>query len=370
MVTKTITWSFFYKGDKAFGGEDIGIKENKNAKFETYLNDLKKQKKRLDTEGVTRIAVFHTLLYDNQCNTEFSPKILALLQELNATFCISVDRIASNESAEIEIQVINENGFKGDNLYQVLDKIRQRPAMYTGEYSLSSIYHFINGFYVARDHETHETPSFDGFNDFVGKFYGKYTTAGWKNLILSDHYGNEGEALTRFFELLHEFRETPNKPDARHIIHKLLHQAFMDNTLNSDQHQQVLDMLKPTSAELHGAIYMHILNWYETLLEDIFMRARDNHFLHNWIKTIAPETAFYEHELWSGSDGKVTVTTLIPSNHKQKDYVLEPFEVLIKRFFTIDNEKAKEVKEAFLAEQDALIDARNAVKKGVKKSKK
>jgi hypothetical protein len=111
MISETITWSFFYKGDSQFTGEDIGIKEDKNANFETYLKALKKQKKRLDTEGVTRIAVFHTLMYEGQCNTEFSPKILALLQELNATFCITAQGVSTRK-----------------NLYDVLDKIRERPA--------------------------------------------------------------------------------------------------------------------------------------------------------------------------------------------------------------------------------------------------
>ena len=168
MINQTITWSFFFKGDTQYSAEDIGIEELKKAPFEAYLNGLITQKKRLDTEGVTAICVYHTLLYEDQCNTEFSPKILSLLKYLNATFCISAEGTKAKT---------------GYNLYDVLDKIRERPALYTGEHSLSAIYHFINGFYMAHNQETFETPSFDGFNDFVGKFYGKYTTAGWKNFF-------------------------------------------------------------------------------------------------------------------------------------------------------------------------------------------
>jgi hypothetical protein len=346
MITETITWSFFYKGDTQLTAEDLGIKEDQNSDLETYLKALKKHKKRLDTEGVTRIAVYHTLMYEGQCNTEFSPKILALLQELNATFCLTAQSVSTVK-----------------NLYDVLDKIRERPSMYTGEHSLTAIYHFINGFYMACDNDTSETPSFDGFNDFVGRFYGKYTTAGWKNLILSDHYGNETEAVSRFYELLDEYRAGEIKYNSRAIVLKLLNAGLADLATITDHKQDLINLLQIISSQMNTAIYGKLIVWFDTILEDVFALARDNEFLHNWIKTHAPQTDFYEHELWSGSDGKVTVTTLIPSNHKQKDYVLDAYEVLIKRFFTMNLEKAKEVKEAFLAEQDALIDAKNAFKK-------
>jgi hypothetical protein len=239
--------------------------------------------------------------------------------------------------------------------------------MYTGEHSLTSIYHFINGFYMACDNDTSETPSFDGFNDFVGKFYGKYTTAGWKNLILSDHYGNEEEALSRFYELLDEYRAGEIKYNSRAIVMKLLNAGLADLATISDHKSDLIALLQIISSQMNTAIYGKLIVWFDTILEDIFLHARDNDFLHNWIKTHAPETEFYEHELWSGSDDKVTVTTLIPSNHTQKDHVLDGFEVLIKRFFSISIEKSKEVKEAFLAEQDTLIDARNTAKKEDKK---
>jgi hypothetical protein len=334
MINQTITWSLFHKGDACFKEEDLGITLDANAPFDAYLKALLKHKKRLDTEGVTKIAVYHTVLYEGQCNTEFSPKIVALLKDLNATFCVSADEIKTTTEA---------------NLYDILDKIRECPALYTGEHSLSAIYHFINGFYMAHNHKTFETPSFDGFNDFVGKFYGKYTTAGWKNLILADHFGNEEEALTRFYVLLDEFRSTSNKPNSRAIVVKLLDKGIADLAELKENKTDLKNLLHLISSQLNTAIYGGISVWYDTILDDIFLKVRGNNFLHNWLKTTVPELVFYEYELWSGHSEVSEITTLIPSNYAQKGLVLDNFEVLINTFFASNEEKAKEVKENFMA---------------------
>jgi hypothetical protein len=350
MINKTITWSFFYNGTTCFTAEDLGIKEDKNVRLETYLKNIKKQKKRLDSEGVTRLAVFHTLLYESQCNTEFSPQILSLLQDLNATFCISADRVASDEpDISPEIQIINPEGFKGNTLYQILDKIRARPSMYIGEHSISAVYHFINGFYMAHNYETYEAPPFDGFNDFVGKFYGKYTTPGWRNLILADHFGNEKEALTRFFVLLDEFRKMPQKPNSRAIVVKLLDKGIEDLAGSTEYRTDLKDLLHLISSQLTTAIYGGISVWYDSILDNIFSKVNNNSFLYSWLKANAPELDFYAYELWSASDKNRTATTLIPSLHTSKESVLKNYEVLVKSFFALNNEKAKEIKDTFIA---------------------
>jgi hypothetical protein len=239
-----------------------------------------------------------------------------------------------------------------ENLYDLLDKMRERPAMYLGEASITCLEAFISGFNEGSNYEVPENPPFDGFNNFVGKFYGKYTTAGWKNLILSDHYGNEKEALDRFFVLLDEYRENPNKPNSRAIILRLLHVAILDFRAEDDhqRQKQIADLLHHVSNQLGDAIYGGISVWYDNILQDIFERASGNEYLHNWIKSNAPSTAQYEYELWSGSDGNVVITTVIPINHQQKEIVINPYEKLIKTFFAITHDKAKEVKEGFQKE--------------------
>jgi hypothetical protein len=238
------------------------------------------------------------------------------------------------------------------NLYDSLDKMRERPAMYLGSHSITRMEAFISGFYEGSNDDITENPPFDNFNDFVGKFYGKYTTAGWKNLILADHYGDEIEALDRFFVLLDEYRENPNKPNSRAIILRLLHVALLDFRAEDDhqRQKQIADLLHHVANQLGDAIYGGILDWYDNILQDIFERTSGNEYLYHWIKSNAPSTAQFEYELWSGSDGNVIITTVIPSNHPQKDIVIDPCERLIKTFFAINQDKAKEVKDAFQKE--------------------
>jgi hypothetical protein len=235
------------------------------------------------------------------------------------------------------------------NLYDILDKMRERPGMYLGSHSITRLEAFICGFYEGSNDEVPENPPFGDFNDFVGKFYGKYTTAGWKNLILADHYGNEQEALDRFFVLLDEYRENPNKPNSRAIILRLMHVAMLDFRAEDDhqRQKQIADLLHHVSNQLGDAIYGGISVWYDNILQDIFERANGNEYLHHWIKSNAPSTVQYEYELWSCSDENVVITTVIPSNHQQKDIVIDPCEQLIKTFFAINQDKANEVKEEF-----------------------
>jgi hypothetical protein len=236
-----------------------------------------------------------------------------------------------------------------NDLYEMLDKMRERPGMYLGGTSITLMGAYIDGFRAANNYETSETPSFDNFNDFVGNFYGKHTTAGWKNLILADHFGNEIEALTRFYVLLDEYRADPKLPESRAIICRFLSVGLQD-LVDEKGHEksQIAALLQPITSQLYTAIYGGISVWYDTILQDIFDLAKGNKYLHDWIKKHAPTTVFYEYELWHGSNGKETNTTLIPSNRKQKAAVLNDFEVLVDTFFAINEDKAKAVKEDFL----------------------
>ncbi len=346
MITKTYTYvTFFFSESPDF--EYIRKLDNDLDKFtetiedvnlEIFLENLVAQKPRLDAEGVTRIVIYHTVLYDYQCNTEFSPKVVSLINNLGATFCISADLDSGNP--------------RKVKFYDLLESLRKRPGMYLGSASITLLEAFLNGYGTFHEQIDYGNPSFEGFNDFVGKFYGKYTTAGWKNLILSDHYGNESEALDRFFVLLDEFKESATKPDSRAIILRLMNVAMLDFRAEDDhqRQKQIADLLHHVSNQLGSAIYGGIIDWYDNILQDIFERASGNEYLHSWIKSNTPSTAYFEYELWSGSDGEVVVTTVIPSNHSQKEIVLDPCEKLIKTFFAINQDKAKDVKEAFQKE--------------------
>ena len=73
--------------------------------------------------------------------------------------------------------------------YELLKKIELRPAMWTGEHSLKSIWIFLGGYSLAL-HDFHlidlQEEYQPDFNDWVAKKLGfTESTAGWHNMILA-----------------------------------------------------------------------------------------------------------------------------------------------------------------------------------------
>jgi hypothetical protein len=105
MITTTYTYITFWSKDDtkkaAINRLEKQLSEftetQTDVNFEDFLTRFLEKKPLLDAIGIEKIAIFHTLLYDNQCNTEFSPKVVDLIQKIGATFCISTDRIGSDD---------------------------------------------------------------------------------------------------------------------------------------------------------------------------------------------------------------------------------------------------------------------------------
>jgi hypothetical protein len=96
-------------------------------------------------------------------------------------------------------------------LYSLLDQVRQRPAMYIGQPSLTRLHIFLEGYgFALFKHQIKiavESPPFDGFHDWTARRFGwRESTAGWCNIILQETGNDESAALDRFFQLLDEFR--------------------------------------------------------------------------------------------------------------------------------------------------------------------
>ncbi|MFM2268319.1 MAG: hypothetical protein RL757_1760 [Bacteroidota bacterium] len=81
-----------------------------------FLTDFLLQKNHLAAAGMDKIAIFHTILYENQCNTEFSPEIMELVQQTGATFCISAGDLKPTKILE---SVVVDEKFA---LYDVIEK--------------------------------------------------------------------------------------------------------------------------------------------------------------------------------------------------------------------------------------------------------
>lgn len=96
------------------------------------------------------------------------------------------------------------------NVYQFLDVLRERPALWLGDHSLTRLDAFLQGcwfmghvFFL----DCRESPPFGKLHDWVAQRLGwGRTSAGWCTIILHECGGDERRALDRFFELLDEYR--------------------------------------------------------------------------------------------------------------------------------------------------------------------
>ena len=90
----------------------------------------------------------------------------------------------------------------------LLDIIRERPAMYLGEHTLTGLWHFLQGFHAAAHiygmSAASQLPR--DLHDWVAYRLHYYSsTSGWRNTILKE-VPDEPAALARFYELLDEYR--------------------------------------------------------------------------------------------------------------------------------------------------------------------
>lgn len=99
-----------------------------------------------------------------------------------------------------------------ENIFDLIELIKKRPAMYTGENSITSMRTFLDGYEFAcfvNNIECHTIyPLFWYFHEWaMEKYNWSESTAGWKNIILQENQNDEEKALTVFFELIENFRK-------------------------------------------------------------------------------------------------------------------------------------------------------------------
>lgn len=98
----------------------------------------------------------------------------------------------------------------------ILDRIHARPALYTGENTLTSIDQFLSGYSfalmshdISTDHDPLILPR--EFHDWVAyRLHFDEATSGWCNMICK-RANSDQQAIDRFFQLLAEFKDrTPH----------------------------------------------------------------------------------------------------------------------------------------------------------------
>lgn len=115
------------------------------------------------------------------------------------------------------------------DLFDLLKKIRKRPAMYLGEISISRLQTFLAGYNFARRQagipQTPQEKIFETFQLWVEHQLCDFSYRHWDHMIL-DISETEEEAIEHFFELFDGFVEHQEvKKDAAKLILKTEKQA-------------------------------------------------------------------------------------------------------------------------------------------------
>jgi hypothetical protein len=128
---------------------------------------------------------------------------------------------------------------KAKNLYEFIDLTKTRTGMFIGDESLTALHFNINGYLWACDLKGIKEdlePDFGLFHDFVANYYlYSESTAGWKNMILSQNFGIEKQALKEFYKLFDLFRTNAKIGKAKNILYKLLDRIVNVSNLNDIQ---------------------------------------------------------------------------------------------------------------------------------------
>lgn len=98
-----------------------------------------------------------------------------------------------------------------NNLYSLLDLIREKPYLYIGNDNFSTLYENINGYKLCcLNNNINENliPDWNEFHDFVAREL-NYTesTSGYHRMILERYNFDEEKALIGFYKLLNLFRK-------------------------------------------------------------------------------------------------------------------------------------------------------------------
>ena len=97
-------------------------------------------------------------------------------------------------------------------LFSWLFSVEGRIHYYLGSSSVLQLSCFLNGFETALklNDPSYEDVMYPGFQRYVEQFYLPQEHAmGWARMIMA-HASSDGEAMAKFFELLHQYYDTLN----------------------------------------------------------------------------------------------------------------------------------------------------------------
>ena len=99
-------------------------------------------------------------------------------------------------------------------IYDIMDGVRERPALFMGSKSITVLKSFLDGAVYASyllgidvSYNDFSPIPFRFFNDYVAQFYNYFeSTSGWMHMILDKNNGEEKASFDIFYTLLDNFR--------------------------------------------------------------------------------------------------------------------------------------------------------------------
>ncbi len=114
---------------------------------------------------------------------------------------------SNNQSLENQLHSITI--VPNEYLYEMVEKIKQRPGMFLGKCSITRLRAFLDGYMGSREDlglpPTREEIEFNDFPEWIQRRFKISSSHGWDSIILF-HSADERDALNNFFELFQQFR--------------------------------------------------------------------------------------------------------------------------------------------------------------------
>jgi hypothetical protein len=161
---------------------------------------------------------------------------------------------------------------KPGTLYDQIDRMRQHPAMWLGDATLTALWRFTDAYQLAlmqRGIEEPLDPPFHEFHDFCARYFQSAAEAGWCRIILADNFGQEEQALRQFFLLFDQFRAREDVMRGRRIVTAFAREMMFNQLAWRDRlpaFDQILDVCRPALCDVYRA---RIAHEYDALLRDL-----------------------------------------------------------------------------------------------------
>lgn len=91
-----------------------------------------------------------------------------------------------------------------NEIIKLLYKIKERPGMYIGFKSITSLADFLRGYLFAKHEDGIEIYFLPGFNEWIAARYAIKSSHDWSSII-AFHYLSPESAFDKFYEHLEEF---------------------------------------------------------------------------------------------------------------------------------------------------------------------